>query len=111
MSFLEKMGYRATGAEERATELLHSHLNHGQRYTLRQHGWFTVRGSDGKHYRIQRRRSDNVSVLDSKGDVIQRLWVEVHVDYGGRLVPVEDVMLAQKLRIETDAIAYRNLSC
>lgn len=84
--------------ESRALQLLRSWLSLQQRLEFERKGYFDVVGCDtGKRYRIRRGTSGNVNELDEYG----RLGI------GWCFVPVGglvegDVMLAQKIALETD---------
>ena len=76
--------------------LLERALTPEQRRDLFARGYFNVKGKRFS-YRIREGHSGNVDALDSTGCVIERFCAHPL----GR-VPVYDVMLAQKLWIETD---------
>jgi len=80
----------------RARVLLEGALNPEQRRDLLARGYFYVKGKRFT-YRIREGHSGNVDALDSRGRLIDRFCAHPL----GR-VPVYDVMLAQKLWIETD---------
>ena len=87
--------------EQRAEALLKQWLCPEQRATLDRCGYFEVKGShSGKWYRIRYGRSMNIDELGENG-VRAAVWC-----FGpeGRL-PLGDVMLAQKLALETDELA------
>jgi hypothetical protein len=83
-------------SEARARALLERALAPEQLHDLRTRHYFYVKGRR-RTYRIREGHSANVEALDSIGCVIGRLCAHPlgHV-------PVSDVMLAQKLWIETD---------
>ena len=83
-------------ATYKAMALLERALTREQRSDLFARGYFFVEGKRFT-YRIRVGRSANVDALDSSGSVIRRLCAHPL----GRL-PVYDVLLAQKLWIETD---------
>ena len=80
----------------RARALLDRALTPEQRRDLFARGYFEVKGKRFT-YRIREGHTGNVDALDSDGRVISRLCA-----HPLRRVPVYDVMLAQKLWIETD---------
>jgi hypothetical protein len=83
-------------AEARARMLLERALTPEQRRDLLAKRYFYVKGRKF-NYRIREGQSGNVDALDTSGCVISRYCARPL----GR-VPVYDVMLAQKLWIETD---------
>ena len=83
-------------AVTKARALLERALTPQQRRDLLARGYFYVKGRRFT-YRIREGQSGNVDALDSRGCVISRFCAHPL----GR-VPVYDVMLAQKLWIETD---------
>jgi hypothetical protein len=93
--------------EQRADALLKEWLSPEQRVTLQTYGYFEVRGSHtGQRYRIRRSQHMNIAELDQDG-------VQVALCCFGPVgnLPLGDVMLAQKLALETDepaALAVAN---
>jgi hypothetical protein len=84
--------------EHRAEALLNEWLCPEQRATLERHGYFEVRGSHtGKRYRIRRGRNMNIEELGKDGAHVAT-WCFGPVGH----LPLGDVMLAQKLALETD---------
>lgn len=83
-------------AEAKARVLLERALTQEQRRDLFARGYFYVKGKRFT-YRIREGHSGNVDALDARGCVISRFCAHPL----GR-VPFYDVMLAQKLWIETD---------
>jgi len=86
--------------QERAEKLLLEGLDVGQRAQLDRENCFEVVGNLGHRYRIHRGRTRNVYQLDQDGTVIRALCA-APLD-----VPEADAMLAQKLLIEHDELAY-----
>nr|WP_245315216.1 hypothetical protein [Bradyrhizobium yuanmingense] len=85
-------------AEARALRLLRFWLSPRQRFEFERKGYFDVVGCDtGKRYRIRRGTSGNVNEIDEYGR-IGKGWCFVPV--GG--LALGDVMLAQKIALETD---------
>jgi hypothetical protein len=84
--------------EDRAEALLNEWLCPEQRATLERHGYFEVRGCHtGKRYRIRRGRNMNIDEVSKEGD-LGPVWCFGPVGH----LPLGDVMLAQKLALETD---------
>jgi hypothetical protein len=84
--------------EQKADALLNEWLRPEQRATLERHGYFDVRGSHtGKCYRIRRGRNMNIDELGKNGGQVAT-WCFGPVAY----LPLGDVMLTQKLALETD---------
>jgi hypothetical protein len=87
-------------AQERAENLLLSHLTKQQRKTFRKNKWFIVEGGRSKQkYRIQDRGHlvANIEALD--GDKVKHRLC-AHCDL--RAIPMGDHLLAQKLMLEFD---------
>ncbi len=84
----------------RAAALLAGSLNETQRQDLEQHQWFEVVGSLGNRYRIHKGASRNIVQLGPDGTVVRALCA------APRDVPEADAMLAQKLLIEADELAF-----
>jgi len=87
-------------AESRALVLLRAWLSPAQRAQFGAYRYFDVTGSDtGRHYRIRYGTATNVYELDQHG--------RIHVGWcfrpAGRL-SAGDVMLAQKIALETDEL-------
>lgn len=102
-SYLEKRKRESQAkieAEYRAIELLYSHLDLAQRKMFVRKFKFNVRGShSGRKYLIDWGREINVYGPDYK------YCLAPHRSYG---IPIADVMLAQKLFIETDEPGFRS---
>jgi hypothetical protein len=92
-------------ASMRARALLHSQLTKEQRWELRASKAFTIVGRDGKTYRITEGSASNVLLLE-EGSAIRRFCV---VAKDLRL-PVYDLMLAQKLLLETAPEDFHKLA-
>ena len=83
--------------EGRSLRLLREWLSPAQREQFAGSGYFEVVGSDsGKHYRIHTRTSANVCEVDERGRLQQGLCF---MPIGA--LPIGDVMLAQKIALET----------
>nr|WP_246510465.1 hypothetical protein [Bradyrhizobium glycinis] len=94
--------YKAAKEEKtvqaRALRLLRSWLSPQQRVEFERKGYFDVVGCDtGKRYRIRRGTSGNVNEIDEYGRLGMGLCF---VPLGG--LAQGDVMLAQKIALETD---------
>ncbi len=92
-----------------AEQLLLEHLSSGQRFALVARGYFGVRGSDGTMYRIRAKRKRNVVCSSVFGSTSDGYWVEFEQRVG--CLPLGDLLLAQKMLLETDAGAYKMRSC
>jgi hypothetical protein len=94
-------------AEVRAQTLLDAWLSPAQLAQYNRNGYFEVTGSHSRTlYRIRRDRQMNIDELDGRGARVA-VWC---FEPKGRL-PIGDVMLAQKLALETDeqaALAIAN---
>lgn len=83
-------------AEQRAQELLESHLSATQLAQFSALGWFEVTGSDtGTCYVIRNFTSVNIDQLNSSGECVKR-WCFGPQGY----LATGDVLLAQKLALE-----------
>jgi len=95
-------------SRDRARRLLEAWLSPAQLEQFRTSGYFDVIGSDsGRIYRLRQGRQMNVDELDNRSKPLA-LWCVLPE---GRL-PVCDIMLAQKIALETDekgtlAIAHK----
>jgi hypothetical protein len=95
---LAALGVAESKSEAKAKVLLKEWLSPEQLVQYERNRWFEVVGSKtGKRYRIQERQQQNVYELDAKGRPI-RGWCFMPK---GRLA-TGDVMLAQKIALETD---------
>jgi hypothetical protein len=89
-------------ARKRARKLLHASLDPWQRKELKRKGHFHVVGSKGNEYRIASAFPVNVRLAGEakRSRIFFCLYAE------DPQVPVEDVMLAQKLLLESDEGAF-----
>ena len=95
---LAALGAAESKSEAKAKALLEEWLSSEQLIQYERNRWFEVVGSKtGKRYRIQEQQQQNVYELDAKGRPI-RGWCFMPK---GRLA-TGDVMLAQKIALETD---------
>jgi len=95
---LAALGVAESKSEAKAKALLKEWLSSEQLVQYEQNRWFEVVGSKtGKRYRIQERQQQNVYELDAEGRPI-RGWC--FMPKGG--LATGDVMLAQKIALETD---------
>lgn len=85
-------------ARKRARQLLHQNLTPEQRRELKRKGYFHVWGSKGNVYRIASAFPFNVRLAGWAKD--SRIYFCLEAE--DPQVPVEDVMLAQKLLLSTD---------
>jgi hypothetical protein len=101
--------FRCRKAEQKAVALLKQWLSSAQLAQYESNGHFEVTGShSGRRYRIRRGRQMNIDELDEHGAQIA-VWCFGPEGY----LPVGDVMLAQKIALETDehaALAVANRS-
>ena len=88
-------------ARIKAKALLHYNLTKEQRWDLRGSKSFVITGKDGKSYRITEGTSSNVQLLEN-GVATHQLCVVAK----GFQLPVYDLMLAQKLMLESDPEAF-----
>lgn len=88
-------------AQRRAKKLLLHHLTPKQKKTFRESQSFDIVGKDDKHYRITEGTSANVRLLEN-GVETHTLCV-VFKDYS---IPIYDLMLAQKLLLESNPKAF-----
>jgi hypothetical protein len=101
----------SSSRQARSRRLLIENLNASQRDQFREHECFEVRGgTTGKRYSIRRATSLNVEELNESGAIVA-CWCFIPDGY----LPVEDVMLAQKIALELfedDALSVaRRYSC
>ena len=92
-------------AEMRAKVLLESVLDSDQVEELRARDRFFVRSRSGKRYLIQRGVAGNVfHVREDSDDKLTRYCI--HPQHEGSDIPIYDVMLAQKLLLESDEATF-----
>jgi hypothetical protein len=85
-------------ADERARALLRNWLSPAQAAEYDTYGYFEVTGSaSGKRYRIRPEPQMNVDEFDASGARVA-VWCFMPQGY----LPVGDIMLAQKIALETD---------
>jgi hypothetical protein len=89
---------RGREAEQKAHALLTEWFSPGQRVQYEANGYFDVRGCDsGKRYRIRYERYMNIDEFDARGRGIA-VWC-----FGPEgALPVGDIMLAQKIALESN---------
>lgn len=98
----ERQAARAR-ASDRAQELLLSLLSDEQAATYREHGWFEVRGSSGRRWRIRNRgQSGNVDLMPEIGEE-REMSLCAHPSVR---LPDADAHLAQMLALVTDDEAF-----
>lgn len=91
-------------ARRRAAELLLSQLDDEQRTAYEARHRFRLVGADGKLYEIARGRQHNVWELDASGRPRTEFCI-THPD-----LPDDDIVLAQKLLLETDPARFRRIA-
>lgn len=101
----EKAKKEQEEATRRAEELLNRHLNEEQRKQYRKEKKFKVIGGDGAAFEIGSQWSGNVSELNGRGKPIRRFCAHPREQ-----VPIPDLMLSQKLMLETDPEAFRKIA-
>jgi hypothetical protein len=90
-------------ASARATGLLLSLLSDEQAATYREHGWFEVRGSSGRRWRVRNRgQSGNVDLMPEIGDVREATYCA----HPPGSLPDADAHVAQMLALVTDDAAF-----
>jgi hypothetical protein len=93
-------------ARKRAKRLLRSHLDLTQRRELKRKGHFDVLGSKGNVYRIAASYPYNVRLA---GEAMRsRIFFCLEPD--DPEIPLEDVLLAQKLMLESDEGEFLRLA-
>jgi hypothetical protein len=92
-------------ASNRALRLLNGFLTASQNWELQEKGHFHVRGQDGETYRIDARTHQNVYLM--KGERRAVRYCAVMQDGG---IPMYDMLLAQKLLIETDISRFKEIA-
>lgn len=85
----------STSAQRRARRLLGQHLTPRQQHDYRYKGYFDLRVASRHRYRIHREFNQNVR----RGD---RVYCAQPTRTGFQEVPVDDVVLAQKLLLEAN---------
>lgn len=88
-------------ATQKAEALLKSHLNPEQLSKYEKDRRFTVTCPSGNKYAICSNRSFNVRLLGPEGNSSELLCLTSYD------VPIPDLMLAQKFRLETDEAGFR----
>lgn len=92
-------------ADMKAKALLHSQLTKEQRWQLRAEKAFTIVGRDGRTYLITEGATSNVRLIENGEEV--RSFCVVAKDLR---LPVYDLMLAQKLLLETAPEDFHKLA-
>jgi hypothetical protein len=94
------------GPQQKAEKLLKSWLSEAQLARYEKKGWFEVVGNvTGQRYRIHRGITSNIELIDAAGKRTGRICV---VPKG--LSALGDVMLAQKVALETDELGALKLA-
>jgi hypothetical protein len=89
-------------ARRKAGILLHRHVTNEQWEQFRRKKHIHVTGSDGRLYRIDKKIGSSVTLVVDGKDVAQYCLVPK----GHSWIPEADMMLALKLMLETDALAF-----
>jgi len=93
----------AKAAKERARALLKSVLTPSQWLEYEEHGTITISSQSGRRYRLDNRTIvRNITRLDDEGQVVEFLCCHPTDD-----LPVEDVLLTQKLHLECAEESFR----
>jgi hypothetical protein len=93
----ERQAAAVREAEGKARALLESVLNPDELTAFKRDGHLIVHGRSGRRYRLRQGRVANIDVIHRDGRILHRLCA--HPD---RTMPALDIMLAQKLWLETD---------
>jgi hypothetical protein len=88
-------------ADGKARALLESVLHWDDLAAFKRHGHLVVHGRSGRRYRLRQGRVANIDVIGRDGRILHRLCA--HPD---RTMPALDIMLAQKLWLETDEAEF-----
>lgn len=91
---------RSDSSQQRSKDLLMSCLTEAQRDSLERFAKFRCVSDVGDVYEIEAHRMHNIFLLDAQGRRVQEWCVTPCGNF-----PVYDVMLAQKLALETDSFA------
>ncbi len=89
-------------ARARARELLREHLNEAQREQYERAGSFMVVAQSGRRYRIRTATTSNVRDETEGADYC----MQFRSDPQCLSIPLEDLMLAQKLLLECDELQF-----
>jgi hypothetical protein len=100
----EQEKQRRAEADKKAEILLGSLLTAEQREDLQKKRCFYVY-SKGKKYRVDRGQHGNVKLVNERDEVVESYCIQPR---GG--LPDADAMAAQKLLLETDPEAFRNIA-
>lgn len=98
-------------ADARAGALLLSHLNDNQRHEWQSNHFFTTRGKSGRQYRVHRGvwPDKNVTWIERGRDMVS--YCAHPMQLIGSFLPNSDVVLAQKLALETDDMQFTRTAC
>lgn len=91
-------------ADRKAKALLHRHLTKEQRWQLRGTKAFDVTGQDGRSYLVTEGSCNNVRLIENGRPILSLCIVPDYTlpEYGVRPLPVYDLMLAQKVLLESN---------
>lgn len=101
----EKVRLEREAADKRAEELLFAHLDKIQTAQYRKEKKFTVRSKDGADFELQSLWSGNAVEMTPDGKRLARFCIHPAV-----IVPIPDLLLSQKLMLETDPAAFRRIA-
>ena len=96
---------RREASQVRSKALLYEHLTPKQIKDLQRTGAFTMEGADGCTYRISKQSQHNVQRLED-WELVETFCL-VFKDFQ---IPVYDLMLAQKLLLESDPELFKKLA-
>lgn len=99
-------------AVESARQLLEENLTRKQRRSYKAKGYFEVEGASGIVYRIERGETSNVLEMGGGRWCARFKHVAVRTDncnceHCRTMIPIEDLLLAEKLLIEADEMLFR----
>lgn len=97
-------GVTVDSAWDRATRLLLAHLTPEQRGQYDHDHSFIV-NVKGRRYQVKEGWSGNVKRLNDAGAVAESFCIHF-----GEMIPIPDLMLAQKLMLETDEAEFRRIA-
>jgi len=93
----------------RSLQLLAEYLTDKQLTTLIESGWFEIKGSKGNAYVIRVATTGNVYLKPGLRAARTLSFCAMAAIPGG--APIGDQLLAQKVLLETDEDAFRNIAC
>ncbi len=93
-------------SRDRAVQLLMDHLTPRQKEQYKRTGTFDVE-VNGRRYCIYSGWSGKVKLMDKDDRLLESLCIHFN---NGSMVPIPDLMLAQKLMLETDETEFRRIA-